>query len=232
MAPTNLRKGLFRISALDNIDHNLSSTTATTSSFHGTAISIHQIRAYEDEGEPRSSIKMQATTTFIVGGPCIVNALRPDASLVTFEDYSRNMILSYITKKHESYDRVDIVWDTYVENSLNFATRQKRGKGKRLKVSSKVKVPSNWPEFLKVDDNKQEPFNFLSSDLVQANFCENGKQFFITKGENVLHLGIEVFASCDHEEADTRILYHILDSCKKLKDKIQVKTVDTVTFPN
>ena len=44
----------------------------------------------------------------------------------------------------------------------------------------------------------------------------------------MLSLGSEeVIETCDHEEADTRILFHILDSCKKLKNKIQVGTVDT-----
>ena len=34
-----LKKGLFSVEALDNLDHNPSSTTAT-SSFHGTGISV------------------------------------------------------------------------------------------------------------------------------------------------------------------------------------------------
>ena len=39
VCPTGLRKGLFTISAMDNIDHNPTATTATTS-FHGTSISV------------------------------------------------------------------------------------------------------------------------------------------------------------------------------------------------
>ena len=39
VCPLQLRKGLFMVGALDNIDHNLSSTTAQ-GSFHGTGISI------------------------------------------------------------------------------------------------------------------------------------------------------------------------------------------------
>ena len=41
MCPAQLRKGLFTIGALDNLDHNPSSTTAK-GSFHGTAISLFQ----------------------------------------------------------------------------------------------------------------------------------------------------------------------------------------------
>lgn len=41
VCPSQLRKGLFTVSALDNLDHNPSSTTAQ-GSFHGTGISIIQ----------------------------------------------------------------------------------------------------------------------------------------------------------------------------------------------
>ena len=41
VCPTNLRKRLFTIAAIDNIDHNPSSTTANDS-FHGTGISLFQ----------------------------------------------------------------------------------------------------------------------------------------------------------------------------------------------
>jgi hypothetical protein len=41
VCPSVLQKGVFTTSAVDNIDHNLSSTTTTTS-FHGTGISVFQ----------------------------------------------------------------------------------------------------------------------------------------------------------------------------------------------
>ena len=41
VCPSQLRKDLFTVGAFDNIDHNLSSTTAQ-GSFHGTRISIFQ----------------------------------------------------------------------------------------------------------------------------------------------------------------------------------------------
>ena len=41
VCPPKLRKNLFTTSAIDNVDHNLSSTTVQDS-FHGTGISIFQ----------------------------------------------------------------------------------------------------------------------------------------------------------------------------------------------
>ena len=49
VCPSQLRKGLFTVGALDNIDHNLSSTTAQ-GSFHGTGISIFQFPTVSNYG--------------------------------------------------------------------------------------------------------------------------------------------------------------------------------------
>ena len=54
VCPPNLRKGLFTTSAVDNIDHNPTATTAS-SSFHGTSISMFQHKSSEKEGEVRTS---------------------------------------------------------------------------------------------------------------------------------------------------------------------------------
>ena len=50
VSPACLRKGLFTVSALDNLDHNPSSTTST-SSFHGTGISWFRFPTKEHDAE-------------------------------------------------------------------------------------------------------------------------------------------------------------------------------------
>ena len=52
VCPTMLRKGIFTVAALDNIDHYPSSTTAK-GSFHGTGISLIQFPTKENEGTSR-----------------------------------------------------------------------------------------------------------------------------------------------------------------------------------
>ena len=49
VCPSHLRKSLFTVGALDNIDHNLSSTTAQ-GSFHGTGISVFQFPTASNSG--------------------------------------------------------------------------------------------------------------------------------------------------------------------------------------
>lgn len=55
VAPACLRKGVFTVGALDNLDHNPSSTTAA-SSFHGTGISMFQLATTTNPGEKRPPI--------------------------------------------------------------------------------------------------------------------------------------------------------------------------------
>ena len=52
VSPACLRKGIFSVGALDNIDHNTSSTTSV-SSFHGTGISVFQFPTESVPGEIR-----------------------------------------------------------------------------------------------------------------------------------------------------------------------------------
>ena len=57
VAPTILRKGLFTVGALDNLDHNPSATTATTS-FHGTGISTFQFPSTREPGVIREPVTL------------------------------------------------------------------------------------------------------------------------------------------------------------------------------
>ena len=55
VVPSCLSKGLFTVGALDNLDHNPSSTTSATS-FHGTGISLLQLPTEGNSGERRPPI--------------------------------------------------------------------------------------------------------------------------------------------------------------------------------
>lgn len=57
VVPSQLRCGLFTVGALDNIDHNPTSTTAK-SSFHGTGISLFQFPTALNIGEGQDNTKL------------------------------------------------------------------------------------------------------------------------------------------------------------------------------
>ena len=58
VAPACLWEGLFTVGALDNLDHNPSSTTSVTS-FHGTGIRSFQLPTKKNPGKSRPPILIQ-----------------------------------------------------------------------------------------------------------------------------------------------------------------------------
>ena len=62
VCPPNLKANVFTTAVVDNINHNTSSTTAT-SSFHGTSISLIQHPNVEGEGVENASVKLRNVST-------------------------------------------------------------------------------------------------------------------------------------------------------------------------
>lgn len=68
VCPNVLRKGLFSTSAMDNIDHNPTATTAT-SSFHGTSISVFQHPTDDYSGELQETNQVDGKSKKIANLP-------------------------------------------------------------------------------------------------------------------------------------------------------------------
>ena len=150
---------------------------------------------------------------------------------LTFQEYVETVFVTYLTTQLQSAARLDIVWDTYNENSLKKSARENRGSGARRRVAPSVKVPSNWNSFLRVDDNKTELFKLLAEAVGSIDMP--GKELYSTYGDSVVTRGarecIEGLQPCSHEEADTRIFLHVLQAAKQ-HDRIMIRTVDTDVF--
>ena len=137
----------------------------------------------------------------ILDGAAVVHFLST-TSISTFNDYAGCVFIPHIMKKLESSKRVDVVWDTYIVDSIKEPVRERRGKGIRRKVIGKNKVPSNWPDSLRDSTNKQELFNFLSNKVALTE-CPDGKQIFIASGKDKsMSLPIfHCFTGCDTTSA-------------------------------
>ena len=146
----------------------------------------------------------------------------------TFEEYADQVFIPYLSKQLEDSMRVDLVWDIYLPNSLKESTREKRGKGVRRKVSGQTKLPGNWADFLRDATNKKELFTFLTSKVAKSTFPPN-KAVYVTSGESVVSVGQtnSMMPDCNHEEADTRVVVHVLHALEQGMKSIVVRTVDT-----
>ena len=131
VCPPVLRKGLFTTAAVDNIDHNPTATTATTS-FHGTSISMFQHPCKENRGEERYSPEIADSKTRKVPElpehytniapayfkknptPTLVDDVSlPDPSL-----FQRNIMIEYewlekVQETTEVNDESNITWSAY-----------------------------------------------------------------------------------------------------------------------
>jgi len=108
--------------------------------------------------------------------------LRPSISN-TFKECGENLFVPFIQSLLNSVQRLDIVFDVYLTDSLKLGTREKRGIGTRARVTVNNKIPKNWTEFLHVDDNKTELFHYLALVLTTLNIPD--KLIFVTYDDHV-----------------------------------------------
>ena len=163
----------------------------------------------------------------VFDGAVIVHCL-PTKAVGTFNEYAEKVFIPYISKHLQHFTRVDIVWDLYIPDSLKESTREKRGKSVWKKVSGQTKLPGNWIDFLHDPSNKKELFTFLTHKVCKFTFPPT-KAVYATLGETVVSVGnnIPTMPSCNHEEADTRLVVHILHALEQGLKSIEVRTIDT-----
>jgi hypothetical protein len=164
--------------------------------------------------------------TIIIDAAVIVNMIKPRVEK-TFTDYANKSFLPFIKAQLRHADRVDIVWDEYIENSLKATTRGQRGTGVRRRVTPINQLPRNWSSFLREDSNKRELFVFLA-DCVSS--LDVDGQVITTHGQDVrctIPRATTSLSPCTHEEADTRMLLHAADAVQQGDQKILLRTVDT-----
>ena len=78
----------------------------------------------------------------------------------TFAEYAA-VFISYLQNQLEDTEHLDLVWDRYLEDSLKGSTREKRGKGLRLRQTLQ-KHPVIGKTSYGNDENKIELFQYLA----------------------------------------------------------------------
>ena len=147
-----------------------------------------------------------------------------------FGQYCSNEITAYLFNKYcqSILNRVDIVFDIYLDHSIKNATRNKRGCGKRIKVAGDKPIPKHGKSFLCVNENKAQLFQLLAAERAQqAKF----KQIVTTKDTVIVtnianYLPLEL-TPCNQEEADAVIFVHVKELVLKGHQVVLVDTVDT-----
>lgn len=147
----------------------------------------------------------------IIDGGALIHSL-PGTSVQgkNFDSYFEKAFCPRIRHDLKRSTRVDIVWDEYRALTIKGGTREKRGTGIRQRICGTAKIPGNWQKFLANIDNKKELFTFLSKKITAEHFPDD-KNVYVTAGDQVHHVGNgPPMDQCNHEEADTRVLVHLL----------------------
>ena len=143
-------------------------------------------------------------------------------------EYGLQVFLPKISKLSANAERIDIVWDIYLEESLNASRRSNRGKGTRRKVEANTRTTGKWESFIRHAENKTELFTFLAP-LMTSSFCSD-KILLCTMGNSIVTNSdgnFELLSFCSHEEADTRMFLHAMEMSKKGLKKVLIVANDT-----
>ena len=117
----------------------------------------------------------------------------------------------------KGYNRIDIVADTYQENSIKQGERSSRGTGARILMKSEQsKVPRDFNSFLQSGENKVNLINLICSVIVK-NRRRALQQLrcaviFFSKENDTVKIGESVTSydqlKSNQEEADTKVILH------------------------
>lgn len=164
----------------------------------------------------------------VMDGAAVVHFL-PLRESKTFAEYAKDVFIPHVLWELSKTQRVDLVWDVYLQDSLKLSARANRGTGTRKRVSKNTKLPGNWKNFLRNDDNKDELFQFLGQECISN---DTGDKIIIsTLLDSVISSrgdqNTDGLQPCSHEEADTRMLLHVKDAMNCGYKSVMIRTVDT-----
>ena len=185
------------------------------------------ILAYTTDESTPDVIKTE--TAYIIDLMAVIRTMKdvPD----TFEDLSWKLAKSLPT----GFKRIDIVADTYQQNSIKNAERAKRGSSEKLIIkSSKSKIPRNFNNFLSNGENKTRMINLIFETLTEEkvkvlNLLKSTRLYLSNDNTCTLltlsdTLVIEDLCS-NQEEADTKLVLHALHAINESRDaKVNIRS--------
>ena len=109
-----------------------------------------------------SSVKLNFTAVVTKGSTNFGLYCRNDFTAYLFNKYRQSQII---------LNRVDIVFDIFLDQNIKNSARNKRGFGKQIKVAGDTPIPRHCIFFLRVSENKTQLFQILAAELIQqSNF--------------------------------------------------------------
>ena len=151
---------------------------------------------------------------------CVIDAMsfvhKLSSNHKTFEEISKDLFQRMITEG-KSYGRIDFVFDKYQSISIKKPERIKRGETNAPAFANILpghKI-TQWSRFLKSSHNKSSLINFFVQEWKKEEYLSKleEQQVYIGYEDTCIKLvrtGVTDVEEliCQHEEADTRLLFH------------------------
>ncbi len=162
---------------------------------------------------------------------------RVKADQATFGDIASSILLMALREGSQGR-RIDIVFDTYQENSIKNSERSVRGEetGHQLHSITSAQIVRQWRSFLSKIVNKTSLITFLVSKWKKVPYREKlqGKVLYVTVDDKCYRItcqgSLEVPAlQCSQEEADGRLLLHSVHAAREC-EAVVVCSEDTDVF--
>ena len=186
----------------------------------------------EGSVEPLSTVKGRHAIIF--DGMACVRQMK--TAQMTWGQFAETLLM-YVLSMGRQAERVDVVFDVYIENSIKDVERNRRAGGTSLvklkKIISSAPI-KQWTEFLASSDNKNLLVEFIVREWQVIRERIKDKVLYVTVGQKTLCLSetlcreIDELKS-DHEEADTRIILHALHASPSYQN-IVINSPDTDVF--
>ena len=76
-------------------------------------------------------IAPQESKALVIDASFLVQSLKPKVPCMTVEEYVNETIVPYVKSQLHAYERIDLVFDVYIDKSLKAMLRKTRGDGER-----------------------------------------------------------------------------------------------------
>lgn len=173
----------------------------------------------------------------IIDGIFHLHCMSPDQP-VTYGELSRNILVSSLAYRSR---RIDVTFDTYERPSIKDCERERRETvvGEELVIKGpEQKRDSSFKKQLERESFKRELPIFLTKDWssnlykpllddkeVYLGVMGECTRYFVEDGE--VHAESVPSLKCNHSEADTRVILHMLEADKSIPGDIVIRASDT-----
>lgn len=164
------------------------------------------------------TISLDGPSCLLIDGQALAMVLSKPPNIKTFDEYAKTFAAA-VHKMGATFQRIDATSDRYRPESIKAGTRTKLKKGKRPVrrqfESESVPLPSDWFNFMALEDNKADLALLLSNYLIDHS--PSGQTMVVAGGFSEAtivkssHPTLDLsMVEADHEEADTRLILHCI----------------------